>query len=79
MKQASIDEINGWLDGKKYPGVQFSHNDTAYICSGPRTGELAAIMSLEAFEPEPHYHAELGNGQFITLKQSEIRKFPNEN
>jgi hypothetical protein len=74
MKRASADVINGWQDGKTYPGVIFVQAEAADVVAGPDAGTTVDVITLEALEPEPRYLVERADGTSFVAKQSELRK-----
>jgi len=74
MKRASADVINGWQDGKEYPGVIFVQAESALVVSGEDQGQTVYVITLEALKPEPHYLVERQNGTSFIAKQSQLKK-----
>ena len=74
MKRASIDVINGWQDGKTYPGVVFVQAESATVVAGVEAGKTVIVITLEALEPEPHYLVEREDGTSFIAKQSALKK-----
>jgi hypothetical protein len=74
MKRAHANVINGWQDGKTYPGVIFVQAEAADVVAGADAGTTVAVITLEALEPEPHYLVERADGTSFIAKQSELKK-----
>ena len=77
MNRLDMDMISDWMAGAIFPGIRFSLNETARISNGPHAGELVAIISIAAFEPELQYLVELSDGNDTVVKQADLRKYEN--
>jgi hypothetical protein len=66
-----------WLAGGAVPGVDFAHNDSVEILTGPHAEERGAIILLLGVEPQPVYLVELGSGRgAVRVRQSGLRASP---
>jgi hypothetical protein len=67
------DEVDRrFLASEPIEGVVFLLNDSVEVITGPHCGARGAVVGLDALTPEPIYVVELGNGQDVHLKESEI-------
>jgi hypothetical protein len=55
-------------------GVNFRHNESVAVVSGPYAGEQGSLVSLVGLEPEPEFTLEAESGQDIQVRQSNLAR-----
>ena len=53
-------------------GVDYRHNETVTVASGPHAGEHGSLVCLASLEPEPEFTLEAESGQDIQVRQSSL-------
>jgi MOSC domain-containing protein YiiM len=56
-------EDSRFLNHVPIKGVNFEHNDSVRILSGPHAGEVGSLVSVKSLEPEPLFVVELASGR----------------
>jgi hypothetical protein len=75
MPRLSLTEAQDrWYSEAEIPGFRYRLNDTVAVAAGVHESEEAAVISLEALDPEPTYLVELLSGAGdLTLPESMLR------
>jgi hypothetical protein len=53
-------------------GVNYQHNESVVVVSGPHSGERGSLVSLVSLHPEPEFSLEAESGQDIHVRQSNL-------
>jgi hypothetical protein len=53
-------------------GVDYRHNESVAVASGPHAGEQGSLVSLVSLEPEPVFTLEAKSGKHIQVYQSSL-------
>ena len=55
-------------------GVEYRHNASVEVVSGPHTGEQGSLVSLVSLEPEPEFILEAESRRDINVPQSSVAR-----
>ena len=68
----STDIDQAFLRQEYVVGVEYRHNESVEVVSGPHTGEQGSLASLVSLEPEPEFIMEAASSQDIQVRQSSL-------
>ena len=72
--QRSADIGQAFLWREYIVGLEYQHNDSVEVISGPHKGERGSLVSLVNLDPEPEFILEAESSQDIHVLQSSIAR-----
>ena len=64
---------DSWFSGEVVAGARFRLNDSVRVLTGQHAGQIGAVVSLLALEPEPRYTVETSSGRDVAVLEHELQ------